>query len=45
MTLAKLEISPEEIEELRSENYNATVLALNRANEELAILRVVPLSD
>ncbi len=42
MTLAKLEISPEEIEELRSENYNATVLALHRVNEELVILRVVP---
>ncbi len=42
MVLAKVEISPEEIEELRSENYNATVLALLRANEELAILRVVP---
>ncbi len=42
MTLANLEISPEEIAELRSENYNATVMALHRANEELAILRVVP---
>jgi ferredoxin--NADP+ reductase len=42
MSLAKLEISPEEIEELRSKSYNATVQALYRTNEELAILRVVP---
>lgn len=42
MSFAKLDLSPEEIKELRSENYNATVLAVHRANEELAILRVVP---
>ncbi len=42
MTIAEMKISPEEIEELRSAHYNATVVALHRAHDELAILRVVP---
>ena len=42
MSIANVEISPAEIDQLRSANYNATVVDFRRLHKELAILRVVP---